>query len=109
MNEKNPLAKQLSVAGLAMVLYAAASFTGNFLFLGVPSGFEYSPTYGRLTYTDGEPLDHEEVRLTFGSSAESVGKNQPGMSLYPRSATESRDVGSGLVRQAVGHETARIL
>jgi len=21
--------------------------------------------YGRLTYTDGEPLDHEEVRLTF--------------------------------------------
>jgi len=44
-----------------------------------------------------------------GSSAESVGKKRPGMSLYPGTASEVRAVRSGWVRQAVDDETARIL
>jgi len=84
-----------------------ASFIVAVLFLGALVAVYVLDTVSRPHSPDQRPALRSALEKA-GSSAESVGKNEPSMSLFPGSAIAAWAVRSGWARQGVGCETARI-
>lgn len=59
------LLRTFSVLGVGLVLYWAGTTVGKYWFAEPSSQYAYRPAHGTLTYDDGTPLAHDEIRLTF--------------------------------------------
>jgi hypothetical protein len=59
------LPRALSVIGVGLVLCWAGNAVGKYWFAQPSPQYSYRPAHGTLTYEDGTPLAHDEIRLTF--------------------------------------------